>query len=414
MSTYIGKIQIGNGNNIPIASTLFGVCATQASATAKQVTLDDFDAATPGVTIHVKFSNGNTASNITMTVGGVARAFTVSGNCLCSANEVLSFTLDSMNSPTDQSLWVWRVNTNAAYGATTAPSAIGTTAAIGDSDKFARENHVHNIVVATGNTNGQIIIAGQSVSVAGLGDAAYTNASAYATATQGTLADNAMPKSGGTFTGSVILNGAPVNNLEAATKAYVDTEISNALTGTADAMVFKGTLGAAAQNPTITSVPTNSYSIGDTYRVVTADTYLGERCEVGDLIIAIKKGPATGTTVITTDWTIAQGNIDGAVIGPATATVGDNVALFDGTTGKLIKDSGKTLGKSVPSDAVFTDTTYTITNGTAYTSHTITGENGSSILASVSLGVLTLAEGIKFTTGAVSASLNPTTSGSNS
>jgi len=45
--------------------------------------------------------------------------------------------------------------------------------------------------------------------VHGLGDAAYTNASAYATSTQGTKADNAMPKSGGTFTGSVILNGAP-------------------------------------------------------------------------------------------------------------------------------------------------------------------------------------------------------------
>ena len=80
----------------------------------------------------------------------------------------------------------------------------------------------------------------------GLGTAAYTATSDYATSAQGTLADNAMPKSGGTFTGSVILNGAPVDNLEAATKAYVDTEISNALTGTADAMVFKGTLGAAA------------------------------------------------------------------------------------------------------------------------------------------------------------------------
>ena len=32
--------------------------------------------------------------------------------------------------------------------------------------------------------------------------------------------------------------------------------------------------------------------------------------------------------------------------------------LFDGATGKVIKDSGKTLGVSVPADAVFTDTTY--------------------------------------------------------
>ena len=47
----------------------------------------------------------------------------------------------------------------------------------------------------------------------------------------------------------------------------------------------------------------------------------------------------------------------GDVVGPSSSVNGD-VALFDGTTGKLIKDSGFTIGKSVPSDAVFTDTTY--------------------------------------------------------
>ena len=72
-----------------------------------------------------------------------------------------------------------------------------------------------------------------------------------------------------------------------------------------------------------------------------------------------------------------------------------------------------TLGKSVPSGAVFTDTTYTLTNGTAYTNHELTGAEGSSILASVNLGVLTLAQGIKFTTGTVNASLNATQNGSN-
>lgn len=40
-----------------------------------------------------------------------------------------------------------------------------------------------------------------------LGTAAITDATAYATASQGTLADNAMPKSGGTFTGDVTVSG---------------------------------------------------------------------------------------------------------------------------------------------------------------------------------------------------------------
>ena len=61
---------------------------------------------------------------------------------------------------------------------------------------------------ATGDSNGQIKVtpsggSAQNVSVKGLGTAAYTASTAYATAAQGTLASNAMPKSGGTFTGNV-------------------------------------------------------------------------------------------------------------------------------------------------------------------------------------------------------------------
>ena len=37
-----------------------------------------------------------------------------------------------------------------------------------------------------------------------------------------TTADGALPKSGGTMTGNLILNGAPTSDLEAATKKYVD------------------------------------------------------------------------------------------------------------------------------------------------------------------------------------------------
>lgn len=40
-------------------------------------------------------------------------------------------------------------------------------------------------------------------------------------------ADTKMPLSGGTFTGAVILSGAPETDLQAATKKYVDTAISN-------------------------------------------------------------------------------------------------------------------------------------------------------------------------------------------
>jgi len=57
-------------------------------------------------------------------------------------------------------------------------------------------------------------------------------ASNYASAAQGTLASNALPKGGGTMTGALTLSGAPTANLHAATKTYVDSAISGAGGGT--------------------------------------------------------------------------------------------------------------------------------------------------------------------------------------
>jgi hypothetical protein len=50
-----------------------------------------------------------------------------------------------------------------------------------------------------------------------------------------------------------------------------------------------------------------------------------------------------------------QTALDAKVAGPASA-VNNQVAVFDGTTGKIIKDSGFTIETSVPAGAVFTDT----------------------------------------------------------
>jgi hypothetical protein len=73
--------------------------------------------------------------------------------------------------------------TNTTYTAGTAsPKNVASTSAVGTSVKYAREDHQHKIEVATGDANGQVKIAGQNVSVAGLGSAAYTSSGTYATA----------------------------------------------------------------------------------------------------------------------------------------------------------------------------------------------------------------------------------------
>ena len=66
----------------------------------------------------------------------------------------------------------------------------------------------------------------------------------------------------------------------------------------------------------------------------------------------------------------------GNVTGPSSSTDA-HVAVFNGTTGKVIKDSGFTIAKSVPSNAVFTDTTYSSkseANGGTDVSLVTTGE----------------------------------------
>ena len=104
-----------------------------------------------------------------------------------------------------------------------------------------------------------------------------------------------------------------------------------------------------------TPLPTVAYKAGWQYIVGEAGTYAGNVCESGDYIICVKdyaSGSASNS-----DWTVLQKNLNGAVTGPSTS-VANHVAVFDGTSGAKLKDSGFTIGKSVPADAEFTDTTY--------------------------------------------------------
>ena len=54
-----------------------------------------------------------------------------------------------------------------------------------------------------------------------------------------------------------------------------------------DAMVFRGTIGAADKNPTVTALPEGA-GVGDTYKVVSDGTYGTLAARVGDIIIYAK------------------------------------------------------------------------------------------------------------------------------
>ena len=132
-----------------------------------------------------------------------------------------------------------------------------------------------------------------------------------------------------TFTGTP-KSVTPASNSDGkmiATKEYVDNHID-----VVDAFQYKGTITAYSQLP-------SDAKKGWTYKVATAFTNGGVNYEAGDMFI--RNTDTAGTDI--SSWDVVQKNLDGAVIGPASAT-NNRIALFDGTTGKLIKQSSYTAG----------------------------------------------------------------------
>ena len=158
----------------------------------------------------------------------------------------------------------------------------------------------------------------------GFGDILRTSSSLDASKLTGTLSLNAP-------TATKATNDSDGNKI---TTTYATKTELNSILATNDAMIFKGTIGTGG---TITALPA-SHNAGWTYKVITANTYAGVKCEVGDLIICI----TDGTTSNNNHWTVVQTNIDGAVTGPTSVT-GDRIAVFNGTSGKIIKDGGTTI-----------------------------------------------------------------------
>lgn len=115
--SYAGQVEVGSGVTSPVASTLYGICNTAAATAAKVVALPDYDELVVGTTVHVKFTNGNTAENATLEVGSTAAkpiyqygttAPGATSAASWAANSVVSFTYDGT---------AWRMNDAGANAA---------------------------------------------------------------------------------------------------------------------------------------------------------------------------------------------------------------------------------------------------------------------------------------------------------
>lgn len=337
MSGYISKLQINSDTAQPVGSALYGICDTPKATPAKVVTLADFDTLdVNGITIHVKFTNGNTAalnSSLTLAVGSTAakQISNPGGSVSWAEGSVISFTYDGTADK-------WQVND----GNVTAITILNTYSATSEEG-----------------------ISGKGVAAALATLGAAANKGVDTTIPSSSPTDDNVPTS-------------------AAVASYIST-VTSGLLSDANALIFKGSLGSGAGD-TISTVPTGNYQAGWTYLITTTGTYAGFECEVGDLLVAITDATTNQNAVNSAHWTVVQNNIDSGLFKGTNAFTDTHVLIADGTNGK-VKDSGFTLGKSVPANAVFTDTTYTATAST-----TINYLNNGSYVkeASVSQGVLHL------------------------
>ena len=167
---------------------------------------------------------------------------------------------------------------------------------------------------------------------------AETNAGALDTASvtplkfQTRLAAYAVPLSYLDTDGTLTANSDTKIATQKALKSYADSLIA-----ANDAMVFKGVIDASA-NP---NYPASNR--GDTYRISVAGRIGGASgvvVEAGDILLALTDATASGTqAAVGANWQVIQTNLDGAVVGPATAVSG-SLTSFSGTTGKVVQDSG--------------------------------------------------------------------------
>ena len=263
-------------------------------------------------------------------------------------------TVDSLGAATATDLTAHIDNKSNPHGVTKAQIGLGNVT-----------NDAQVKGLATGTTSGHIVT---------WGDDGYTVAdsgktvSDFATAAQGTIAENAMPKAGGTFTGAV--SGiAPTDDANLTTKAYVDAQIK---ANAASVFKFKGTVA------TVGELPTAAADIEGNVYHVTADH--------GEYVCA----KVDGSDVYT--WEALGGVIDLSDYA-LSANVIQRVSGSEGFVPKFNADgtlasTGFTLGKSVPADAVLTDTK--VSNITNSTGKVFTGLTGNTTISTTNVGELVL------------------------
>lgn len=183
----VSQIRINNiGNHI--ASSAYGTCTTAANVATKQVIFQNDNnirfILSTGITIHIKFTYHNTATNATLKIGNNNIPIKKYGNTAVGNTSttswkdgaVVSFTYDGTN-------WIMNdfteeENSEGEQIEIPEPGNVvnnvsAVSSNVGVSDNYSRTDHVHKIAVSQGSNNGGINIAGVQVKPRGIAAAAF-------------------------------------------------------------------------------------------------------------------------------------------------------------------------------------------------------------------------------------------------
>lgn len=303
---YIGKVTDTAGNTHLVGSTLYGTCATAAATAAKVVTCANFSKLETGVTIHVKFTYSNTASNATMNVNstgaknlccyGTTRVGTTEKTSW-KAGAVVSFTYDGTSWVMNDYIADTGITTDTKdtagtegtvdkiylVGAKSTPAS-NYAQTFSNGNLYAQNGYMHATAyndVEIDGSDGIELTAGQA-SLYLLGD--YT------------LADACEKNVDTTITSGSTSTNLPTSQ---AVADYVDSAVAVASSG---ALTYKGTA------TTLTDITNTSYKQGWYWMVGTnpSITIDGQACEPGDMIIAKQDKTATADN----DLDVIQTNIE--------------------------------------------------------------------------------------------------------
>ena len=302
--------------------------------------------------------------NLTGTSGGTRQLILGSGcqidkpyiinNGLADAVTVKNTTGTGVTVPAGRSMWVYNNGTNVVDAVTHLSSlTLGSALPVASGGTAATTLTANNVILGNGTSAPLFVAPGSN--------------------------GNLLTSNGTTWT-SAPAAAAGVLSFSAGTTGFTPN------TATTGAVTLGGTLGVSNGGTGQTTYTNGQLLIGNT---------------TGNTLTKATLTAGSGVTITNGNGsiTIASTSAGGNVSGPASAT-NNAVVLFDGTTGKVIKDSAKTL----PAGAVVgTTDTQTLTNKTltspTLTSPTINGTPvmGASVITSATAQASTSGTSIDFT-----------------